>query len=662
MKLYAAACVLCLALLGAAYADFFHNAFHFDDIHVVENNLYLRSLANTARFFTDAQTGSSLPANAAYRPLVTLSLALDYHWSGGLGPVALLAAALVVFYRQVLDLCRPGPANRWLALFAATLFAVHTANSETLNLMHARSEILSTLGIVAGFLVWLASPRLRRLHLYLLPVALGALAKPPAVLFGPLLFILELLSRRWQAGEADRGKAAVHGAWGRALRHAARAAAPALAAGAVLYVFVDRMGASSLNYGGGDRFHYALTQVWVWVCYLRLFFLPRGLTADTDLGLIADPSDTRVFAGLLILGGLALVGWRSARSRRAWPVAFGLAWFALGLAPTSSFIPLAEPMNEHRIFLPFVGLILAAVWGARLGWETLAPASRSGWRRALPVTVCLLVLLAHAAGTQARNRTWKTRESLWQDVTVKSPGNGRAWMNYGVALMARGDFTTALACFERALALLPSYPTLQINLGIVHAAMGEPDKAEPFFQRALALDPGQPDSHYFYASWLAGNGRGPEALSHLAEALRLSPGFETARALRMDLLAASGDEAGAAALARETLVLAPDNARARIYATGGNPLAVGDAEARFQSGLRLAALGRPVDSALAYRAALDLDPRSSDKLNNLGWTLGKLGFFRQAVPYLEEAVRLRPDFTLARNNLAWVKSRLGDGP
>jgi Flp pilus assembly protein TadD len=547
---------------------------------------------------------------------------------------------LTGFYRRVLDLCRPEPGNRWLALFAATWFAVHTVNTETMNLMHARSEILSALGIVTGFLVYLASPRLRRFHLYLVPVALGALAKPPAVLFGPLLFVLELLARRWVPPETGRDPAA-RASWKGALRGAAAAAAPAVLAGAALFVFVGRMDAPTFSLGGGDRYHYALTQVWTWVHYLRLFVLPAGLSADTDLKLLTSVFDTRVFAGLLILGGLALVGWRCAQSRNAWPVAFGLAWFALGVAPTSSILPLAEPLNEHRVFLPFIGLILAVVWGARLVWEALAEdTARSRTpRRALPVAVCVLILAAHAVGTHARNEVWKTGESLWKDVTEKSPGNGRGWMNYGVALMARGDLQGARACFDRALPLLPYYSTLQVNLGVVHSALGDQETAERHFERALELAPGHPDSHYFYARWLADRGRGPEALEHLDAAIRLAPGAGTATALRQDLLAARGDGG----------------------VTPAHPPAGASAKELFWSGVSLGSRGRYLDSALSYRASLALDPQSADTLNNLGWTLGKLGFFPQAVPFLEEAVRLRPDFALARNNLAWVKSQEKSG-
>ncbi len=71
------ACVSAFGLLFAVYSNHFHNAFHFDDTHVIEQNLYIRSLSNLPRFFTDALTFTSLPENAVYRPLVSLTFAFD---------------------------------------------------------------------------------------------------------------------------------------------------------------------------------------------------------------------------------------------------------------------------------------------------------------------------------------------------------------------------------------------------------------------------------------------------------------------------------------------------------------------------------------------------------------------------------------------------------
>ena len=312
-----------------------------------------------------------------------------------------------------------------------------------------------------------------------------------------------------------------------------------------------------------------------------------------------------------------------------------------------------EPLNEHRVFLPYIGLVLAAVWGARL---LLAGRVR---RTSAVVAAALAVLAGLAIGTHVRNRAWRTNEGLWADVTVKSPGNGRAWMNYGTALMSRGDYARARECYERATPLTPNYWALEVNRAIVEDALGNPAGAEPHFKRGLELGPTQPDTHFFFARWLTRRGRGPEAVVHLKTALQLSPGAASAQSLLMDLLAAIGDSSGSMALARLALEADPTSVRARAYMGGGFPPEFGlDAAARRRSGISLGQQGDFVASALAYRAALLLEPADADSLNNLGWTLGRLGYFAEAVPPLERALAIQPDFTLARNNLAWVKSQI----
>src|SRR5467141_5005994 len=69
--------------LIAAYANHFHNSFHFDDAHTIENNAAIRELKNIPLFFRDATTFSSLPSNQSYRPLVSTLLAIDYSLGHG---------------------------------------------------------------------------------------------------------------------------------------------------------------------------------------------------------------------------------------------------------------------------------------------------------------------------------------------------------------------------------------------------------------------------------------------------------------------------------------------------------------------------------------------------------------------------------------------------
>src|SRR5204863_1028593 len=163
---FSVACAAAVVLVAAAYANHFHNDFHFDDDHTIQTNVFIRDVRNIPRFFVDASTFSSLPTHQSYRPLLTTTLAVDYAIGGGLNPTAfhmtsfalflLQCALMFVLFAHVMDVARPDRANRWVALVAAAWYGVHAANAETVNYIIARSEILSTLGIVLAFVLFIA--------------------------------------------------------------------------------------------------------------------------------------------------------------------------------------------------------------------------------------------------------------------------------------------------------------------------------------------------------------------------------------------------------------------------------------------------------------------------------------------------------------------------
>jgi hypothetical protein len=536
-RFYAAA-IGCVLLLLGAYANFFQNEFQFDDKSVLVDNVFLRSLRNIPSFFADARTFSSFPPNMTYRPLVSTTLAIDYAIAGGLSPpvfhasqlvlLVLTWALLIALYAHVMQRASPGPATRWVALSGATLFCVHVVNTETMNLMHVRSELLSTLGLVAAFVVYWSGRRAPRRWLSLVPVAVGAFAKIPVVVFAPMLFV-------WEYLEPSRA-AAVHGGGDRRdrLRNAVRSAAPGVVAGVVLYAFIEWvMHAPSQAYGGTTRYHYALTQTWAWVHYLRLYFVPVWLSADTDLAWIQSWYDPRVLFGVAVIATLCLLTWSAARRPERHPIAFGLAWYMLGLLPASSVMPISEPVNDHRAFVANIGLTLAVVWAARLAlgaaFERWNVAARL--RVASAAALCLVALGGHAVAVHFRNRVWRTDETLWADVAVKSPRNPRGWMNYGIALMKREETERGEAAFLRALDLDPTNPDLHVNLGILAGSVrGDAATAERHFQRALELGGDRPAPYDFYARFLIDQDRAGEAIPLLARSLELAPGGQ--RALR----------------------------------------------------------------------------------------------------------------------------------
>lgn len=68
-----------------------------------------------------------------------------------------------------------------------------------------------------------------------------------------------------------------------------------------------------------------------------------------------------------------------------------------------------------------------------------------------------------------------------------------------------------------------------------------------------------------------------------------------------------------------------------------------------------------VDCFRAALAAVPEKPKSATAWNDLGWSLFQLGRHQDAAAAFTRAVQLRPDFQMARNNLAMAENALQHG-
>jgi tetratricopeptide (TPR) repeat protein len=304
----------------------------------------------------------------------------------------------------------------------------------------------------------------------------------------------------------------------------------------------------------------------------------------------------------------------------------------MALLPTSLW-PLAEVMNSHRTFFPYAGLIIAVA-----GLAALLPRLRSyrGFRvKAVAIGGIAMFLCANGYATYQRNKAWKNEESLWLDVTIKSPDNGRGLMNYGNTLMAKGDFKQALDYFHRARRLTPLYSVLFINIAVAEGAIDQPVKAEQDFKQALRLAPGDPNSYSYYARWLLSRSRVGEAVGLLRKALELSPGDLFALGLM-------------------------HSAKARLTTGPGAPLpgAVASPETYLNLSLRYYNENRYREAITAAEQALKLRPGYAAAYNNICAAYNQLGQYEKAVAAGEQALCYQSDFPLASNNLQYARQRI----
>src|SRR5581483_7245892 len=254
--------------------------------------------------------------------------------------------------------------------------------------------------------------------------------------------------------------------------------------------------------------------------YFRTFLLPGNLTADTDMAPIHSIWQEGSWLGFLFVAAIIALGVATARRREWRPVSFGLWWFLLALVPTSVY-PLYEVENDHRMFFPFVGLVLAAMWPVAL-WIYRRPRPSRALTGGVAVAATVeLALLAF--GTMDRNIVWHTEESLWHDVTVKSPHNSRGHLNYAVALENSGRLEAALQHLEIAQQLSPQRGRIEANMGVVTGELDRPVEAEAHFLRSIALSPMDSDARTMYAGWLRDIGREQDAIDQLRTAVRNAP-------------------------------------------------------------------------------------------------------------------------------------------
>src|SRR5207245_6551491 len=105
----------------------------------------------------------------------------------------------------------------------------------------------------------------------------------------------------------------------------------------------------------------------------------------------------------------------------------------------------------------------------------------------------------------------------------KSPTKGRAWMNAGVTLMARGDLVKARRYFERAREIEPGYAYVHMNLSVLEAHEGHREAALRAAQEAVRLRPDHDRTHFYLGKALEQMGRTGEAAAAYRRAVELNP-------------------------------------------------------------------------------------------------------------------------------------------
>ncbi|HWB96963.1 MAG TPA: tetratricopeptide repeat protein [Bryobacteraceae bacterium] len=535
--------VFCVAL--QAYAPSWNGPFLFDDAYLP---FYAPNFPPDLRVWV-----------SGVRPLLMLTYWINFRFSElstpsyHFGNVLIhTAGAFLAFLvlKKILEMARvEQPLSRILALFGAAVFLLHPVQTESVAYVASRSESLSGMFFLAAVTAYLyrgteAISWGRALATMLLAAA--ALASKEHMLILPAFLLLT--DYFWNPGFSWKGAA-------RNWRFYGPVAVGGLAGAAFVWNILEHSRSAGFSLQDFTWYQYFFTECRALFVYLRLFVLPIGQTVDYDFPISYTIWQHGAIAGILALAAVTGAAWYF---RKRYPLAsYGWFMFLLMMAPTSSVVPIKDPVAERRIYLAILGLLLMVMEALRR-----VRISRAALAAGLTGVVLLLGIL-----TYQRNQIWGDPIALWSDTVEKSPQKSRAHFQLAFAYYQQGACGKALEEYARTAQLQPPAYDLLVDWGQAYDCQGNLDEALAKFQQAAAINR---TAHVYSQIGMAyaKQSKWPEALEALKTAESIDPNYGMTYYYRAGVHMKTGEVAAAVEEYRKAVMLDPQNkAAAEALAT-----------------------------------------------------------------------------------------------
>lgn len=220
--------------------------------------------------------------------------------------------------------------------------------------------------------------------------------------------------------------------------------------------------------------------------------------------------------------------------------------------------------------------------------------------------------------------------------------------NLGLAYAEKGLEGRAISELKEAIRIKPDYAKAHYFLGEIYYRQGEYDLAMKRFRESTRLEPDDEEYHYWLGKVYFKKGLYNFAIRQFEEAVNLKPDYAGPR-MSLDTVYKLREEAKAASM--QGVVRGPSDGVVQPSASAKEG-AGHEALRHFNAGVSLAREGRLDSAADEFQEAIKLKPDYAEAYDQLGLVYAKKGQYNLAVELVEEAVRLKPDYANAYDNLS----------
>jgi tetratricopeptide (TPR) repeat protein len=616
-----AAAVSILLLTSAVYSPSLWCGFIWDDnAHVTRPEL--RSFGGLYHIWFD------VGATQQYYPLLHTAFWIEQKlwgeqaWAYHLTNVLQHAVAACLVYLILQKLQIPG------AYLAATLFALHPVQVESVAWITEQKNTLSAVFYLGAMLAYLNFDERRQLKFYavaMLLFVLGLLTKTVTASLPAAL--LEIFW--WQRGRLS---------W----RSDVRPLLPwfVLGAGAGLFTaLVERnlVGAAGAGYELTliQRSLLAGRVIWfylgnlIWPSNL-LFIYPRWNVDPSIWWQWLFPA-----AAVAVLVGLWLIRHQYRGPLACWLFFIGTLFPVLGFFNVFPFI--YSFVADHFQYLASLGMIVLIAAGVTLLLDRLNQPARR-----IAVTLCTAVVAILAVLTWRQIQVYANSITLFENTLQNNPDSWMAHNNLGFELMNQGDLTQAIQHFQDSLKLNPNNPAALVNMGLAAEKSGQVPQAIRWYKAAISNQANYFLAHYYLGHALLMSGHPEEASVPLSTAIQLRPDYAPSYFDLATVMAQLGKDEAAIAQLTMALKLQPERP-----------------DAQHNLAFLLAATGQTAEAIEHYREALRQRPNFPEAQFNWANVIAH-DHPQEAIEHYQAAIQLRPDYAEAYANLSAAYAQIGD--
>lgn len=479
------------------YSNSLSNGWTFDDHIIIEENPIVHSFDIKQIF--GSQYWPDRKDAGLYRPLTILSFSIHYALHG-LEPFLYHMVNVIFHVVNVLlvyALARRILGSMWCAVGTALVFGLHPVQTEAVNGIVGRAELMSAFWVLLAWLLYIYSgvgrgERLNRFYtLSLLATLLGMMSKENAACAVGILVVYDWI---WE----HRGR--WPGGWRGCLKMGLPRYVPFfLLIFFFLFLRSQVVGSVFLPVLPGEAENILphlsdetrwLTTLAATGVYFRLLVFPLWLMPDysyTEIPVVGSFVDPFAWVPLvIILGVVGLVFWWVVR-RNFLAGILGILVFVVGFSPVSNFVvTIGTILGERLLYLPMIGFALFVGAGAN---HLVSFVAKKRY-----VYAGLVVLLAlYSVRTIERNGDWQNDVTLFLAAVRDGNRSAKVYYNLGVGYRRQMRYDEAIAAFERVVENKADDPDNWKNLGIVYAEKGQHIKAADMYEVAVKLDSTQAD-------------------------------------------------------------------------------------------------------------------------------------------------------------------------